>query len=235
MSKISWIIFTVVIVGVFGLLLFFSNNQESSAKLNVDEIDTASIQLGNESNGNISDHIYGNKDSKVTLIEYADYQCPGCGTSHDYIKTIVEEYKDQIQYVYRNFLLEYHNNARAAASAAEASGLQEKFWEMHHRVFDSQKEWELLTGQKRTDKFISYAKELNLDIDKFLSDMSSKEISMKLDYDYALGKKADLDATPSFYLNGKKLEYEIWSDNKKLRNALNTELEKAGISLPDNT
>lgn len=231
MNKVSWTIFGIVTISILGLLVFFSNDN-NTPEIDVSKIDVTAIQKGNPQNGNIADHIYGREGSKVTLIEYADYQCPGCGGIHPVVKSIVEEYKDQIQYVYRNFLLSYHNNAKAAAGAAEAAGLQGKYWEMHNLIFGSQDEWNTLTGQDRTDKFLGYAKKIGLDTNKFLTDMSSDEIIAKINYDYALGKKAGVEATPSFYLNGVNISSDIWEDETKFKSAIDVELKKNGIPLP---
>ncbi len=231
MNKVSWTIFGIVTISILGLLVFFSNS-DSTPEIDVSKIDVTAIQKGNSQNGNIADHIYGKEGSKVTLIEYADYQCPGCGGIQPVIKSITEEYKDQIQYVYRNFLLSYHNNTKAAAGAAEAAGLQGKYWEMHNLIFESQDEWNTLTGQDRTDKFLGYAKKISLDTNIFLTDMSSDEIIAKINYDYALGKKAGVEATPSFYLNGVNISSDIWEDETKFKSAIDAELKKNGIPLP---
>lgn len=233
MNKITWTIFAVVTVSILGLLVFFSSNDKSN--LDVSKIDVGAIQTANDQNGNIADHIFGKVDGKVTLIEYGDFQCPGCASEHIKIKAIIEEYKDQLQFVFRNFPLPAttHPNARIAAASAEAAGLQGKYWEMHNKIYESQSDWNSLTGNDRSEKFISYAKDFGLDTSKFKTDLSSVALSDKINYDHALGKKAKVEATPSFYLNGVSLESSIWSDDAKLKEAINTELKKAGIALPE--
>ncbi len=231
MNKVSWTIFAVVTACVLGLLVFFSNNESSN--IDMSKIDVMSVQEANSGNGNIADHIYNKTGSKVTLIEYGDYQCPPCGQAYPIIKTIYEKYKGQIQFVFRNFpIYSAHANAKAAAGAAEAAGLQGKFWEMHDRIYGNQDDWNSLSGQDRTDKFVSYAKALGLDTAKFETDMASNEISTKINYDYALGKKSGVEGTPTVFLNGNKLDSEIWSDESKFKEAINAELKKAGITLP---
>jgi len=230
LNKISWSIFIVFTVGVLALLIIFSgNSQIDVSKINVNTVQTASTQ-----NGNIADHVFGKSGSKVTLIEYGDFQCPGCGTEHTQIKAITEKYKDQLQFIFRNFpLTSMHANAKAAAAAVEAAGLQGKYWEIHNKIYESQSDWSTLTGTKRTDLFANYAKDFGLDVTKFNTDIKSESISKKINYDQALGKKAVVDATPAFYLNGKKLDAKIWGDNAKLKEAINAELKKASITLPN--
>lgn len=229
MSKTAWIIFTVATAGLFGLLVLFSN----STKINVDSIDVTKIQSASKQSGNIADHVFGKSGSKVTLINYGDYQCPGCGTAHPTIKAVTELYKDQIQFVFRNFpLTDAHPNAKAAAGATEAAGLQGKYWEMHNKIYESQSDWENLSGTERSDFFANYAKSFGLDVTKFNDDAGSSDVSYKINFDKALGVKAGVDATPTFFLNGKKLDSKIWGDETKLKEAIDAELKKAGIALP---
>ena len=231
MSRIKWIIFIVLTLGVFGALIISSNG----SKLNTESIDINAIQSASDQNGNIADHVYGKIDSTVTLIDYGDFQCPACASIHPKIKEVVEQYKNQIRYVFRNFpLTSIHPNAKASAGTAEAAGLQGKYWEMYNKLYENQSDWSALGGSERTSFFESYAKDLDLDIDKFKSDLSSAPttINKKIDYDTALGRKAGIEGTPTFYLNGIKLDSKVWSDISKLKEAINTELIKAGIELP---
>jgi protein-disulfide isomerase len=230
LSKTAWIIFTVTTVGVFALLIAISGNSQ----IDVSNVDTNVAQSANNQNGNIADHIYGKNDSKVTLIEYGDFQCPGCGLEHVEIRSIIEQYKDQIQFIFRNYpITTSHPNAKAAAGATEAASLQGKYWEMHNKIYETQSEWSSLTGNERTDVFVKYARELGLNEAQFKTDLSSESVTKKIAYDYYLGKKDNVTATPSFYLNGTNLDSELWGKKDKLVDAINTELEKAGIALPE--
>ena len=232
MNKIKWIIFVILTLGVFGMLIIFSG----SSKIDIEKFDINAIQTANDQNGNIADHVYGNIDSTVTLIDYGDFQCPACASVHPKIKEVVEQYKDQIRYVFRNFpLTSIHPNAKASAGTAEAAGLQGKYWEMYNKIYENQSDWNNLSGSERTSFFENYAKDLGLDLDKFRSDLLSAPttINKKIDYDTALGKKAGIEGTPTFYLNGKKLDSEVWGDVTKLKEAINIELIKANIELPN--
>lgn len=229
MNKISWTIFTVLIVGVLALLVVSSKN----TGLDVSKIDVNTIQPANSHNGNIGDHINGKVGSKVTLIEYGDYQCPGCGEINPVIETVVAAYKDQIQFIFRNFpLTDMHQGAKAAAGAVEAAGLQGKYWEMHDKIYASLLDWESLSGNDLINIFSSYASNFKLDTTTFKTDMGSAAVNSKINYDQALGKKLGINSTPTFYLNGTKLDPAVWSDKTKLESALNDELNKAGITPP---
>lgn len=229
MNKTAWIIFTVFTVGVLGLLIIFSKNSQ----LDVSAVDVSAIQVANSQDGNIADHVLGKSDGKVTLIEYGDFQCPPCGSAAPRIKIITEQYKNQLRFVFRNFpITTAHANAKAAAGTAEAAGLQGKYWEMHDKIYAAQVDWSNLTGTDRTNFFENYAKDLNLDITKFNLDIASTSVGDKINYDSALGKKAEVNATPTFFLNGVRLDPSVWGDNTKLKDAINAELTKAGIALP---
>lgn len=209
MSKTGWIIFTAVVLAVLGGLVAWA--RISNPPVNVDGIDHSKVVAASAENGNIGDHVRGKKDSKVLLIEYGDFQCPGCAEVHPQTKQIIEEYGDRIGFVFRNFpLSSIHPNARLAAAAAEAAGLQGKYWEMHDLIYDNQSDWSSLTGEKRNDIFVNYAKSLELDIDKFNTDLASKSTgeagqklaTKKINFDIALGKANGVSATPTFFING---------------------------------
>ncbi len=230
----SWIIFAAATLGLLTALVLYSGG----SRLDVSKINQNLIQTANSQNGNIGDHVSGKIDSPVTLIEYGDYQCPACGKYYPQIKLVTDEYKDQLQFVFRNFpITTAHANAKAAAGAAEAAGLQGKYWEMHDKIYLAQSNWSELSGSSRTNYFADAAKQLGLDLTKFNADLAgttnSTSINMKIDFDYALGKQAGVDSTPSFFLNGTKLEATTWSDSAKLKTAINDALNTAGIALPN--
>ena len=204
MNKVTWIIFGAVIVLVLGGLVVYS--RVTNPALDVKSVDANAVVSASDQNGQIADHIYGNADSKVVLVEYGDFQCPSCGGAYQPVKDAVEEYKDDVAFIFRNFpLTTIHPNARAAAAAAEAAGLQGKYWEMHDQLYETQSEWENLSGTQRTDIFTSYAKNLGLDAAKFTTDLASSAVNSKISFDQAIGNKLGVNSTPTFYLNGEKL------------------------------
>jgi protein-disulfide isomerase len=207
MSKAAWIIFGSVIVALLGGLIIYS--RLSSPSIDVSGIENNSIVAASDQNGQIGDHAYGNTDSKVILLEYGDFQCPSCEGAHPQVKEVMEEYKDRVLFIFRNFpITSAHPNARAAAGAVEAAGLQGKYWEMHNLVFESLAEWNTLTGSNRTNKFTDYARSLELDVDRFVSDMGSEAVNKKISFDQALGKSFNVTSTPTFFLNGNEIDEE---------------------------
>ncbi|MDB5160529.1 MAG: hypothetical protein JWO99_792 [Candidatus Saccharibacteria bacterium] len=204
MGKVRWIIFSAVIVLVLGGLVIYSH--VSNPSIDVSSVDTNSIISASAQNGQIADHVFGKADSKVVFVEYGDFQCPSCGGAYAQVKAATEQYQDKVAFIFRNFpLTTIHPNARVAAAAAEAAGLQGKYWEMHNLLYESQTAWETLTGDQRTAEFVGYAGQLSLDEAKFKTDLASAVVNKKISFDQALGKKIGVSATPTFYLNGKQL------------------------------
>ncbi len=183
-------------------------------RVDVSGIDTDAILSASQKSGNIADHVFGNKNSKVIMVEYGDFQCPGCEAAYPTLKSISEKYQGQIAFVFRNFpLTDKHPNAKAAAAAAEAASLQGKYWEMHNKLYDQQSNWENLDTTQRTAAFVRYAQDLGINIDTFKKDLGSDAVNQKITFDQALGRKASVDATPTIMLNGKKVD-EYVKDGK---------------------
>lgn len=204
MNKVTWIIFGAIVVLVLGGLVIYSH--ASNPSINVGNIDTNTIIAANSQNGEIADHVYGNANSKVVFVEYGDFQCPSCGGAYAQVKSATEAYKDKVAFIFRNFpLTTIHPNARAAAAAAEAAGLQGKYWEMHNMLYEGQSDWESLSGDQRTNVFVGYATQLKLDEAKFKTDLASSAVNSKISFDQALGNKIGVNATPTFYLNGSQI------------------------------
>lgn len=232
MSNKAWIIFAVVAIGLLSALVIVSGR----GKVDVNSINTHSILSASEVSGNIADQVYGKADSKVVLIEYGDFQCPTCGTTHPIIRSLSEKYKDQMAFVFRNFpITNAHPNARAAAAAVESAGLQGKYWDMHNKLFESQQAWSSLSPNDRGGYFTNAAKELGLDTEKFNTDMASANVTRKISFDQALGKKDNVSGTPTVFLNGQTVELSTLTDSTKLDELLKAEMKKQNIELPTET
>lgn len=216
MTKKAWIIFAVICVALIGGLIYLS----SMNKVDVSKVDALKIQDAAEDNGKIADHTFGNMKSKVTLVEYGDYQCPGCGDAYPIIKQITEKYKDKLGFIFRNYPLStLHPNALAAATVAEDANLQGKFWEMHNKLYETQDSWNQLSGSDRTNYFLSLADSVGVDKSKLESVLNgdssdSGRISKKINFDMALGKKQGVSGTPTLYLNGKEVSNQYFKDGK---------------------
>lgn len=232
MTRSRWIIFVLIcIVTIGGLILL-------SKKDTVNVADTDPTKAISESATAIGDHVYGNKAAKVVLIEYGDFQCPGCGGAFPQLKTLKEAYKDKIAFIFRNFpLTTIHPNALAAATAAEAAGLQGKYWEMHDKLYENQNAWSGIDASKRTDVFTGYASDISLDTEKFKNDLSDQKVVAKINRDRALGNKLGVNSTPTLYLGSEKVGNEEVSDliqgaGDKLKDKIDAKLKAAGVEPP---
>ncbi|KKT86495.1 MAG: Protein-disulfide isomerase [Parcubacteria group bacterium GW2011_GWC1_45_9] len=154
---------------------------------------------------NDSDWKRGNPGAKVTLVEYSDFQCPACAVYYPVVEKIVQDYSDKILFVYRQFpLTRIHKNANLAAFAGEAAGRQNQFWQMSEKLFENQEIWSNANSAKEI--FLGYAKELKLDEAEFLRDLESEAVKEKVFQDYQSGLKFQVDGTPSFFINGKRIQ-----------------------------
>lgn len=205
---ILWSVIGVAVVALLGFAtkMIIDNNNKYA------EIDFNSVIPAMEANGQIADHVKGDEDAPVKIFEYADFQCPGCASINPRIKKIIESLNGKLAVVYRSYILSYHENGTAAAAAAEAAGLQGYWEEYGDLLFAKQAEWESATGGERTALFEKYFDEVTKgkgDKEKFASDMSSKEVTRKINFDMGIGKKVDIPATPAFYIDG---QYIKWNE-----------------------
>ena len=208
MTRNGWIIFIAIAVILFGGLIYLSSRNA----IDVSNINEQNVQGATEASGNIADHTTGTKDNKVILMEYGDYQCPGCGSAYTPLKTVTEKYEGQLTFVFRNFpLTSIHPNARAAAAAAETAGLMGKYWEMHDLLYANQSSWQSTSAKDRTNAFAGFASQIGLNSNEFTKNLTekSKQINQKISFDQALGKKLGVSGTPAIYLNGEKVEQYV--------------------------
>lgn len=216
MTKKGWIIFAVICVGLVGGLVYMNRSNQ----IDVSKVDATKIQNATKDNGQIADHTYGNMKSNVILVEYGDYQCPGCGDAYPIIKQVTAQYKDQLGFIFRNYpLTTLHPNALAAATVAESVGLQGKFWEIHDKLYENQSSWNQLTGADRTNYFITLATSVGANGDTVKAILAgdsndASRISQKIAYDQALGKKQVIGGTPALFLNGKDISNEYFLNDK---------------------
>lgn len=167
-------------------------------------------------------HIRGGTKAKVTLEEYGDFQCAPCGRVYPILKAIEHDYGDRLRVVFRHMPITRHEHAPLAARAAEAAGLQGKFWEMHDLLFENSSRWTkgidatepepspsrrflspvLAMDIEVRDVFAHYAELLNLDVDRFKQDLDSDVLKARVESDRSRGAGQGIDRTPTIYVNG---------------------------------
>lgn len=142
----------------------------------------------------------------VQVVEFSDLQCPACKAASPIIPALREKFPGQVEFVFRHYpLTQIHPNAMNAAYAAEAAGKFNKFWEMHDLLFEKQGEWESLSPDEAKAKFVSYAESLNIEKDPFTAEMNSDTVKSAVQSDISLGDEIKVAATPTFFVDGKKV------------------------------
>lgn len=148
-----------------------------------------------------NDWFEGGKDASVVLVEYSDFQCPACGAYAPLVRELNETYGDSLKIVYRNYpLITIHANAQLAAQAAEAAGIQGKFFQMHDILFGNQETWSKEIDP--TALFVEYATTIGLDVEKFTVDLTGKDARNAVRDDIVSGNSSKISSTPTFFLNG---------------------------------
>lgn len=183
--------FLVAVALVLGGIFFITNTNKAGAP-----------SAG--SNTKPTNHVYSQGSSGIKLVEYGDFQCPACAAFYPTVKQVKEKYKDTVSFQFRHFpLFQIHPNAIASSRAAEAAGMQGKFWEMHDTLYENQDSW--APASDPTDLFRSYASTIGLNIDKFNEDYKSNATNDKVQADLREGNKQRVTSTPTFILDGKKI------------------------------
>jgi protein-disulfide isomerase len=148
-------------------------------------------------------HIRGNADAVVTLEEFGDFQCPPCGGISSFLDELVKEYDPHLRIVFRNFPLSMHQHAHDAAVAAEAAGLQGRFWEMHDVLYREQAAWSKADNAR--ELFESYAGMIGLNLDQFKKDMEGEKARSRVDSDQERANSLGVKVTPEVFVNDRQM------------------------------
>jgi protein-disulfide isomerase len=175
--------------------------------------------LGTPANGAEPPHLRGDESAPVLVEEYGDFQCPPCGALYPVMKKMESEFGTRLRVIFREFpLAKIHKNALDAARAAEAAGLQGRFWEMHDMLYEKQGEWTVMPGARPI--FQGFARDLKLDVDRFTSDMDSLQVNSRISADMARADSLGVKGTPTVFINGSELSPDNMTP-EGLRAALN--------------
>ncbi len=207
--SVAGVIIGILVVALLGVATVAIVNGNNNAT-NFDNYDLYSVIEPSNDNGNIGDHVKGSKDAPVLIFEYADYQCPGCASINPRVNKAIEQLDGKLAVVYRSYLLSYHQNGTAAASAAEAAGLQGYWKEYADKLFSNQSEWEYASASDRTNYFNSYFEEVSDgkgDLEKFNTDIASANVSKKIEFDMGVGKRVGVEGTPAFCVDGQLISW----------------------------
>ncbi|CAN5586570.1 DsbA family protein [soil metagenome] len=146
------------------------------------------------------DHLQGNPDAPIILVEYGDYECPHCGHAYPIIKQVQAHYGDRMGFVFRNFpLKEIHPYAEAAAESAEYAATKGKFWEMHDAIFENQ-------ADLSPEMLLALADSLDISSSGLEAALEQKEFAARVRNDFRGGVRSDVNGTPTFFINGHRYD-----------------------------
>ncbi len=169
----------------------------------------------------------GKDEAPVVLVEFGDFECPACKVFSPLVKKLYSENQDIMKVVYIHFPLPQHTLAKSAANAAEAAGEQGKFWEYSLSLYENQPNFS-------RDNYIKFAGDLGLDVTKFANDLDANKYNDKIKKDMELADSLNVNSTPTFYLNGKKLVFTTFDEFVSLvQNEINLAKESMNIEVQD--
>ncbi len=192
---------------IFGGVALLSKNGNGSPAVSGGKVNSSILtpQGAEETSGIVNgQYLPASSSATVTLVEFGDYECPACGFYQAFVKELLTDEAGKINYVFRNYPLPQHTNAPISSYAAVAAGLQGKFWQMHDKLYATQNDW--TNSKDARDVFIGYAKDLGLNVDQFTKDLDSSKVKNIVSNDTADGNTVGLTETPTFYLNGQKIQ-----------------------------
>lgn len=144
------------------------------------------------------DHIQGNPDASVTLVEYGDYECPYCGMAYPVVQQVQEHFGEQLRFVFRNFpLAEVHPFAKDAAETAEFAADHDLFWEMHDLIFENQ-------GSLNIPLLLELGKSLDLPVKELELAIRTQKYEPKIRKDFLSGLRSGVNGTPTFFINSQR-------------------------------
>lgn len=192
------IIAAVAITAVGAGAALYRIKHERIAAANVNVGDPAGAKPGAQ-----PARVRGSAKATVTVEEYADFQCPPCGGLSGVVKELEKKYGEQLRIVFRHYPLKMHANAVPAALAAEAAGLQGKFWEMHDQLFQNQAGWSKAPNPRAL--FAGYATTIGIDPERFAKDMDNEKLKARVAADQERANSLGVSQTPTVFINGEKL------------------------------
>ncbi|MHA7146711.1 DsbA family protein [Arthrobacter sp. TmT3-37] len=144
-------------------------------------------------------------DEKAVLVEFLDFECEACLAAYPVVEDLSEEYGENLTVVSRYFPLPGHRNSETAAAAVEAAAQQGKFKDMHARMYETQTEWGE-ADEDRSPVFRGYAEDLGLDMAAYDAAIADPATMERVDVDKADGMALNVEGTPTFFLDGEKIQ-----------------------------
>ena len=218
---LPFLIIVVVLLAAVGGAWMFIRSSRQAANANTNTGDPTAVPAGAQ-----PPHVRGNPNAPVTLEEFADFQCGACGGYYPELKKIESEFGENLRVIFRERpLIPPHQHALIAAQAAEAAGLQGRFWEMHDKLYENQTKWS--DTSDLVPLFVDYAKQIGLNPDQFMKDLNGEAVASRIFQDGKKSHALGINSTPTFFVNGKEAKDENWKP-ENLREMIRQALREAG-------
>ena len=222
------IIGAVLVLAAF-LGWWFYSSSKTTSNTNVNKSPTPMRTPGIPANAPIGanpPNLSGSPTALVTLEEFADFQCGSCAAAHPTMNEIKALYGSRIRFIFRNFPLSIpaHDKAYDAAVAAEAAGMQGKFWDLQNMLFTNQQAWTANPNFRQIWK--DYAQKIGLDVAKWENDIAGIAAKSRVDADMQRGKAIGVNSTPTLFINGNSVQFAEMNV-QALKPLIDAELQKA--------
>ena len=230
---LPFIIILVVLGGAIGSVVYMTqtksasndNTNQSQANANAPKPSPTLGPVKTGVPGADPPHTLGPGNAPVKIEEFGDFECPPCGLFHPILKQMKDEFGDKLHVTFREFPLANHDHAIPAASAAEAAGMQGKFWEMHALIFENQNQWKTQFDVRPV--FEGYAKQIGLDVERYKRDLTSDRVEQRIFLDGKRARSMGVNSTPTVFLNGREVPFQSLPADT-LRVLIDNELRAAG-------
>ena len=226
-TAIPMIIIVVVLAGMVGGLWYLYSQRGKPTPPNgatATPSPRPSVDLSKAPLGASPPNLLGSPTAVVTVEEFADFQCGACGSVNPVLKEVQSIYGSRIRFIFRNFPLQIHDKAYDAAVAAEAAGLQGKFWQMQDQLFTHQNVWSSPSANNK-ELWAGYAEKIGLDVPRWQSDMAGMAAKNRVDQDMARGRYLNVGSTPTLFINNQSVPFPEMNA-QALRRIIDAELQK---------
>jgi protein-disulfide isomerase len=217
-----------VLAALGGWYLYASRSAAPAKNTNRSTANTAKTPPPNAPAGAQPPNQAGSPTAAVTVEEFADFQCGSCALANPILNEIKSMYGSRIRFIFRHYPLSMHDKAYDAAVAAEAAGLQGKFWEMQNQLFTNQQTWspQSVPLTQARQMWRDYATKVGLDVNRWETDMAGIQAKSRVDQDLARGRAMGVSATPTLYINNQPVPFTEMKV-QSLKAIIDGELQKA--------
>lgn len=222
------VVLIAVIAGFWWLYSSGNNRTPSSNRTNVNrpanQPQQQNTPVATSVPGAQPPHFKGSQTAPIVIEEFADFQCPTCAQVHPMMNEVTSAFGSRVKFVFRHYpLTQMHKNAFDAAVAAEAAGLQGKFWDMQNLIFQNQKSWS--NAPNATAMFENYAQTIGLNLEQYKEDVAGMRARQRVEADLQRARALNLDSTPTILINGRPVPPDMMSVDA-MKQIISAELAK---------